>query len=76
MRWAGHVAGVVNKKIKDIGGKARRKKPLGISRCGWVDIIKMGLKEIGWGSMDWFCMTLDSELWRTVVNTVMDSWFP
>jgi hypothetical protein len=26
-----------------------------------VDIIKMGLKEIGWGGMDWFDMALSCE---------------
>jgi hypothetical protein len=31
--------------------KPKRKRPLGRSRRGWVDIIKMDLREIGWGGL-------------------------
>jgi hypothetical protein len=33
-------------------GKLERKRPLGRSRCRWVDNIKMDLREIGWDGMD------------------------
>jgi hypothetical protein len=36
MRWTGHVAGVVNKKIQDIGGKAKRKETAGWILLKWV----------------------------------------
>jgi hypothetical protein len=37
MRWAGHVArmGGEEECMKDIGGKVRRKEPLGRPRCRW-----------------------------------------
>jgi hypothetical protein len=34
-------------------GKPEGKRPLGRPRCRCVDYIKMGLREIGWGGMDW-----------------------
>jgi hypothetical protein len=37
-----------------------------------VDNIKMDLKEIGWGGMDWICLAQDREQWRALVNTVMN----
>jgi hypothetical protein len=32
------------------------KRPLGRSRCRWMDTIKMDLGEIGWSGMDWIGM--------------------
>jgi hypothetical protein len=34
-------------------GMPEGKIPLGRSRRGWVDNIKMDLREIGWYGMDW-----------------------
>jgi hypothetical protein len=34
-------------------GKPEGKKPLGSPRFRWVDNIKMDLREIGLGGMDW-----------------------
>jgi hypothetical protein len=34
-------------------GKTEGKIPLGRPRRRWVDNIKMDLREIGWGGMDW-----------------------
>jgi hypothetical protein len=34
-------------------GKPEGKRPLGRPRGRWVDNIKMDLREIGWGVMDW-----------------------
>jgi hypothetical protein len=34
-------------------GKPEGKRPLGRSRRRWEDNIKMDLREIGWGGMDW-----------------------
>jgi hypothetical protein len=46
MRWAGHVARWGQEEfIHDIGGKARRKEPLGRPRSRRVDNIKMDLRE-------------------------------
>jgi hypothetical protein len=32
--------------------------------------IKMDLKEIEWGSIDWIELTQDRDMWRAFVNTV------
>jgi hypothetical protein len=34
-------------------GKPEGKRLLGRPRCRWVDNIKMDLRELGWGGMDW-----------------------
>jgi hypothetical protein len=34
-------------------GKPEGKRPLGRPRSRWEDGIRMDLREIGWGSIDW-----------------------
>jgi hypothetical protein len=34
-------------------GKSEGKRPLGRSRCRWVDNIRIDLGEIGWGDVNW-----------------------
>jgi hypothetical protein len=51
-------------------GKPEGKRPLGRPRRRWVDNIKMDLREIGWGGMDWFDLAHNVGHWRAVVNTV------
>jgi hypothetical protein len=34
-------------------GKPEGKRPLGRQRCRWVDNIKIDVREIGWGVIDW-----------------------
>jgi hypothetical protein len=48
-----------------------RKRPPGRPRCRWVDKIKIDLREIGWGGMDWIDLAQDRDQWRVLVNTVM-----
>jgi hypothetical protein len=38
-------------------------------RCRWVDNIKMNLREIGWGSMDWVHLAQHRGQWKALVNT-------
>jgi hypothetical protein len=47
-------------------------KSLGRPRRRWVDKIKMNLKEIGWGGMNWIDLAQDRDQWRAVVNTVVN----
>jgi hypothetical protein len=52
-------------------GKPEGKRPLGKPRCRWVDNIKMDLREIGWGGMDWIDLAQVRDQWKDPVNTVM-----
>jgi hypothetical protein len=36
---------------KILVGKPEERRPLGISKCRWEDIIKMDLEEIGWEAL-------------------------
>jgi hypothetical protein len=53
-------------------GKPEGRRPLGRPRRSWVDNIKMDLREIGWGGMDWVDLAQDRDQWRALVNTVMN----
>jgi hypothetical protein len=37
-----------------------------------VGNIKIDLREIGWGGMDWIDLAQDRGQWRALVNTVMN----
>jgi hypothetical protein len=52
--------------------KPEGKRPIGRPRHGWVDNIKMDLREIGWVSIDWIDLAQDTDQWRSLVNTVMN----
>jgi hypothetical protein len=51
-------------------GKLERKRPLGRPRRRWEDI-RMDLREIGWGGMDWIDLAQDRDQWRALVNIAM-----
>jgi hypothetical protein len=53
-------------------GKSEGKIPLGGPRCRWVDNIKMDLREIGWGGIDWIDLVLDRDQWMALVSTIMN----
>jgi hypothetical protein len=53
-------------------GKPEGKRPLGKPRRRWGDGIRMDLRKIVWGSVDWIKLAQDSDRWRAVVNTVMN----
>jgi hypothetical protein len=52
--------------------KPEGKRPLGRPRRRWEDGIRMDLKEIGWGNVDWIQLAQDRARWRAVVNRVMN----
>jgi hypothetical protein len=74
MRWAGHVAhmGEERNVYRVLMGKPEGKRPLGGPRHRWEDGIRMGLREIGWGSVDWIQLAQDWDRWRALVNTVIN----
>jgi hypothetical protein len=57
-------------------GKPAGKRPLGRTRCRWMDNVKMNLREIGWGGMGWTDLAQDRDRWRALVNMVMNLWVP
>jgi hypothetical protein len=38
----------------------------------WEDHIKMDFQEVGCGSMDWMELAQDGDMWRVLVNGVMN----
>jgi hypothetical protein len=58
--------------VQGFDGKASRKEPLGRPRRRWDNGIRMGLREIGWGSVDWIQLAQDRDRWRALVNTAMN----
>jgi hypothetical protein len=74
MRWVGHVAqmGIVQACTGYWWGNLRVKRPRGRPRRRWEDNIKMDLQEIGCGGMDWIELAQDRDMWRALVNVVMN----
>jgi hypothetical protein len=78
MRWAGNVArkGEKRNAYRILVGKPEGNRPLRRPRQKWEDNIRMDLREIGWGGMDWIDLAQDREQWRALVNTVMNLLVP
>jgi hypothetical protein len=53
-------------------GKPEGKSPMERPRRRWVDNISIDLQEVGCGGMDWIGLAQDRDMWRTVVNAVMN----
>jgi hypothetical protein len=47
-------------------------KPPGRPRHRWDDGIRMDIREIGLGSVDWIRLAQDRDRWRAVVSAVMN----
>jgi hypothetical protein len=73
MKWAGHVARMGKRSAyRILVGKPEGKRPLGRPRRRWEDNIRMDLREIGWGGLEWINLAQDRDQWRALVNTVMN----
>jgi hypothetical protein len=57
-------------------GKPEGKRPLRRQRRGWVNNIKIYLREIGWDGMDWIELAQDRGQWRALLNTMMNLRIP
>ena len=53
-------------------GKPEGRRPLGRPRRIWEDNIRMGLQEVGCGSMNWIKLAQDRDRWRTLVSALMN----
>jgi hypothetical protein len=74
MRWAGHVAhmGEGRNMYRVLVGKPEGKEPLVRPRRRWEDGIKMDLREIGWGCVEWIQLAQDMDHWWAVAKVVMN----
>jgi hypothetical protein len=50
-------------------GKTERKTA---TLLRWVDNIRMELGEVGWGDVDWICLAQDRNMWRALVNSILN----
>ena len=53
-------------------GNPEGKRPLGRPRLRWEDNIKMDLREVECGGIDWIDMAQEGDRWRALVNVVMN----
>jgi hypothetical protein len=74
LRWAGHVARMGERRsaYRALVGKPEGRRPLGRHRRRWEDNIKMDLRGVVWGGMDWINLAQDRDRWRALVNAVMN----
>jgi hypothetical protein len=74
MGWSGYVTRMREKRnaCRNLVGKPEGKRPLGRLRCRWENNIRLDLREIGWGGMDWIGLAQDRGQWRALVNTVIN----
>jgi hypothetical protein len=74
MSWMAHVAcmGEERNVYKILMGKPEGKRPLARPRCRWKDGIRMDLREIGWGSVEWIQLAQNRDRWWALTNTVMN----
>jgi hypothetical protein len=62
IKWAEHVARIGQKNAYvTLVRNPEGKRPLGRPRRRCVDNIKMDLREIGWGGMDWIDLAHDRD---------------
>jgi hypothetical protein len=57
---------------RNLVGKPEGRRPFVRPRRRQEDNIKMDVREIGWGGMDWIDLAQDRDQWRALVNTVLN----
>jgi hypothetical protein len=72
MRWAGNVA------CMHIGfwWESQKKRLQGRPMCRLEDNIKMDLREIEWGGLDWISLPQDRSQLQAVLNMLINLWVP
>ena len=53
-------------------GKPEGRRPLERPRRRWEDNIRMDLREVGCGCVDWMELAQDRDRWRALVNAVIN----
>jgi hypothetical protein len=64
--------GQERKVYKDLVGKPEGKRQLGRQRRRWENGIRMDLKMIGFGGVDWIRLSQVRDRWRAVLRAVMN----
>jgi hypothetical protein len=74
MRWAGHVAhmGEGRGVYRVLVGRPEGRRPLGRPGHRWEDNIRMDLREVGCGCVDWMELAQDRDRWCALVSEVMN----
>jgi hypothetical protein len=74
IRWVGLVArmGQVRGAYNILGGRPEGRRPLGRPWHRGEDNIKMHLREIGFGNVDWIHLAQNRDMWWALVNMVMN----
>jgi hypothetical protein len=70
MGWAEHVARIGKKRnaYRLFVAKPEGKRPLGRPRRRRENNIRMDLREVGWGDVDWICLAQNRNSWRALVG--------
>jgi hypothetical protein len=53
-------------------GKPEGNRPLGRLSSRWKNNVRMDLREVGWGGMEWIDLALIRNTWRALVNAIMN----
>jgi hypothetical protein len=53
-------------------GKPEGKRPLRRLRRRWVDNIRMDIGEVEWVDVNWIDLSQDRNMWRALVNSVLN----
>jgi hypothetical protein len=53
-------------------GKPAGNRPLGRHWSRWEDNIKMGIREMVFGGVDWINLAQDRDRWWALLNTIMN----
>jgi hypothetical protein len=64
--------GEERKVYKVLVGNPEGKSPLGRPRRRWEDGIRMDLREVGLGGVNWIRLAQDRGRWRVVMSKVMN----
>jgi hypothetical protein len=68
--------GVMRGSYKILVDRPDGRRPLGRPRRRWEDNIKMDLREIVFGDVDWIRWAQDRDSWRALVDTLMKLQIP
>jgi hypothetical protein len=78
MKQAGHVVDMSERRgiCGVLVGEPKEKKLLERPRHRWEDNIKINLQEVVCGGMDCIKLAQDRDMWRALLNVVMNLWVP